>query len=70
VKDYVALAVAINKNYPTMYIATANAVGIVIEFRKPCSISHAAAFLQNCAILKGKNVTVTPILEDGLLCIQ
>ena len=64
------MAAAINKNYPTMYHAVANVAGIVIELQKPCSLPHAANFLQGCAILKGKNMTVSAITEDGYLCIQ
>ena len=72
-KDYSALAAAINKNYPTIYSATSNEVGVVvapITMHHKVSLPHAANFLEGCVFIKGKNFTISAIVEDGLICIQ
>lgn len=70
IKDYPALADTINKTYPTIYNATANIAGVVVVMLMQASLPHAANFLQGCSFIKGKNLIVSAIVEDGLICIQ
>ena len=64
------IAKAINKDYPTMYQATANAVGVTVVALRPMSIYHAAAFLENCACVKGHGLKVAALEKFGIITIR
>jgi hypothetical protein len=69
VKDYKTVAAQINKDYPNLYHATSNVMGVCVYVKKG-SLPHCAAFLESSRALKGKQMTIREIAESGLLCIR
>jgi len=64
------IAEKLNEDYPTMYQATANAAGVTVVALKPMSLYHAAVFIENCACVKNKGLTVTPLEKLGIITIR